>query len=108
MATVSDLKLLVSGLEFESTERLQALLDIAGQQAQIDGVKQTEPEYDLLQQYYAAHLLAVQGGTGAVTSESVDGVSRSYATANDGKRTSWKVLYDDLLGRLRGFRARFA
>lgn len=108
-ATPSQLKLLIDGLNGISDSRLNAVLDAAAIHLEADGVSTTDSRYNLLQMYMAGHLIAINGGPGAIASDSVDGVSISYrVTAKEAGTTAWLDAYNELLGKIRSFTARFA
>ncbi len=108
-ATPSQLRLLIDGLAGIADARLNALLDAAATHLESDGIDTTDARYNLLQMYMAGHLLSINGGPGAIASESVDGVSISFrVTAKEAGTTAYLDAYRQLLGQVRGFEARFA
>lgn len=112
-ASLNDFKLMLRGAEGVSDEALQLALDDAKHSVVYDGVAESHADFAALQRYKAAHLLVAWGqvSQGAVASESVGDVSRTYsasAASQPGSGDGYQDKYRRLLNSIVGFSYKIA
>ncbi len=109
IATVNELKVFLRDkVQGVSDDTLQIYLDDAEGSVFSGGVSVSHKRFAELQRYYAAHLLDSAGILlNQVTSESADGISRSFDTAFvQGSMETYLDLYKRKLYEVNGFKGR--
>lgn len=109
ISTVGQLRgFLKEKVQSVSDETLQIYLDDAEGSVFSGGVSVSHARFGELQRYFTAHLLETMGIIPkTVTSESADGISRSFDTAFiPGSKESYLDLYKRKLHEVNGFKGR--